>query len=177
MTATTDTLPAPAKPRGGKSTREAVLRAATRLMHVRGYQNTSLDDVLRESGVGKGNFYHHFRSKEDLGYAILDQIVAVFLERTLEPCFSSAPSKISFTRCQRCGSVSLIYLSPLSSRWSHALAMLQSRLTVAFEIPITSAVSSTVKPLKKRSSTTLLCCSSIWLSRSSASSSATTSRS
>jgi len=26
-------------------------------MHVRGYQNTSLDDVLRESGVGKGNFY------------------------------------------------------------------------------------------------------------------------
>jgi TetR/AcrR family transcriptional repressor of nem operon len=90
MTATTETLPAPAKPRDGKSTREAVLKAATRLMHVRGYQNTSLDDVLRESGVGKGNFYHHFRSKEDLGYAILDQIVAVFLERTLEPCFSSA---------------------------------------------------------------------------------------
>ena len=57
-------------------------------MHVRGYQNTSLDDVLRESGVGKGNFYHHFRSKEDLGYAILDQIIGSFLERTLEPCFS-----------------------------------------------------------------------------------------
>ena len=71
-----------------KSTREAVLDAATRLMHVRGYQNTSLDDVLRESGVGKGNFYYHFRSKEDLGYAILDQLVALFLERTLEPCFS-----------------------------------------------------------------------------------------
>jgi TetR/AcrR family transcriptional repressor of nem operon len=88
MTDTTKILPASAKPRDGKSTREAVLEAATRLMHVRGYQNTSLDDVLRESGVGKGNFYYHFRSKEDLGYAILDQIVAVFLERTLEPCFS-----------------------------------------------------------------------------------------
>jgi TetR/AcrR family transcriptional repressor of nem operon len=57
-------------------------------MHVRGYRNTSLDDVLRESGVGKGNFYYHFRSKEDLGYAILDEIIAMFLERTLEPCFS-----------------------------------------------------------------------------------------
>ena len=63
------------------------MRAATRLMHVGGYQNTSLDDVLRESGVSKGNFYYHFRSKEDLGYAILDQIIASFLERTLEPCF------------------------------------------------------------------------------------------
>ena len=57
-------------------------------MEVRGYQNTSVDDVLRESGVGKGNFYHHFRSKEDLGHAILDQIIGSFLERTLEPCFS-----------------------------------------------------------------------------------------
>jgi TetR/AcrR family transcriptional repressor of nem operon len=74
--------------RAGRSTREAIVVAATRLMHVRGYQNTSLDDVLRESGVGKGNFYYHFRSKEDLGYAILDQLVAGFIERTLEPCFS-----------------------------------------------------------------------------------------
>src|SRR5438309_7690556 len=74
--------------RDARSTREAILQAATRLMHVRGYQNTSLDDVLRESGVGKGNFYYHFRSKEDLGYAILDQIVAGFVERTLEPCFA-----------------------------------------------------------------------------------------
>jgi TetR/AcrR family transcriptional regulator, transcriptional repressor for nem operon len=90
MTEATKTLPTAARPRDGKSTREAVLEAATRLMHVQGYQNTSLDDVLRESGVGKGNFYHHFRSKEDLGYAILDQIVALFLEKTLEPCFSCA---------------------------------------------------------------------------------------
>jgi TetR/AcrR family transcriptional regulator, transcriptional repressor for nem operon len=74
--------------RDGRSTREAILKAATRLMHVQGYQNTALDDVLRESGVGKGNFYYHFRSKEDLGHAILDQLIALFLERTLEPCFS-----------------------------------------------------------------------------------------
>ena len=66
------------------------MTAATRLIHVHGYNATALDDVLRESGVGKGNFYHHFKSKEDLGYAILDQIVAGFLERTLEPCFADA---------------------------------------------------------------------------------------
>ncbi len=46
-----------------------------------GYNHTSLDDVLRESGVGKGNFYYHFKSKEDLGYAILDRLVEALIER------------------------------------------------------------------------------------------------
>ena len=77
-----------AKSRDGKTTREAILTAALRLMHVHGYHATSLDDVLRESGIGKGNFYYHFRSKEELGYAILEQIVSVFVHQTLEPCFS-----------------------------------------------------------------------------------------
>jgi len=96
----TKTLPASVKARDAKSTREALLKAATQLIHVQGYQNTSLDDVLRESGVGKGNFYYHFRSKEDLGYAILDQIIAAFLERTLEPCFSSGEApRLTQIRC------------------------------------------------------------------------------
>ena len=88
------------KPRNGKTTREAILSAAMRLMHVHGYNATSLDDVLRESGAGKGNFYYHFRSKEDLGYAILDQLVAGFVERTLEPCFSdSNAAPLAQIRC------------------------------------------------------------------------------
>jgi TetR/AcrR family transcriptional repressor of nem operon len=69
-------------------------------MHVHGYQATSLDDVLRESGVGKGNFYYHFKSKQDLGYAILDQIVAAFVERTLQPCFADpAGAPLAQIRC------------------------------------------------------------------------------
>jgi len=72
----------------GAATRDQILDAAARLIHLQGYHCTSLDDVLRESGVGKGNFYYHFKSKEELGYAILDQIIASFLERTLEPCFA-----------------------------------------------------------------------------------------
>jgi TetR/AcrR family transcriptional repressor of nem operon len=85
---TTKTTDNGGRTRDGRSTREAILEAANRLIHVHGYNHTSLDDVLRESGVGKGNFYYHFKSKEELGYAILDQIIASFLERTLEPCFS-----------------------------------------------------------------------------------------
>ena len=67
--------------------KEQILEVATRLMAVQGYHRTPLDDVLRESGAGKGNFYHYFRSKEDLGYAILDRLFDRFEARTLAPIF------------------------------------------------------------------------------------------
>jgi TetR/AcrR family transcriptional repressor of nem operon len=74
----------------GAATRDQILKAAARLIHVRGYQCTTLDDVLRESGVGKGNFYYYFKSKEDLGYAIIDRTTQLFVERSLGPAFDDA---------------------------------------------------------------------------------------
>jgi len=72
----------------GAATRDQILDAATRLIHLQGFHCTSLDDVLGESGTGKGNFYYHFRSKEELGYAIIDRLIHGFAERTLEPAFA-----------------------------------------------------------------------------------------
>ena len=63
------------KSQKGATTRDQILDAAARLIHLQGYHCTSLDDVLRESGVGKGNFYYHFKSKEELGYAIIDRVM------------------------------------------------------------------------------------------------------
>ncbi len=89
-----------ARSRDGRSTREAILAAGTRLMHVNGYQNTSLDDVLKESRVGKGNFYYHFRSKEELGHAILDELIESFLVGTLDPCFADPDGRsLAQVRC------------------------------------------------------------------------------
>jgi TetR/AcrR family transcriptional repressor of nem operon len=67
--------------------KEQILEVATRLMAVDGYHRTTLDDVLRKSGAGKGNFYHYFRSKEDLGYAIVDRLLERLEARTLGPIF------------------------------------------------------------------------------------------
>lgn len=67
------------------ATRDQILDAATRLIHLQGYQSTSLDDVLTESGIGKGNFYYYFKSKEELGYAIIDRVTKGLIERTLQP--------------------------------------------------------------------------------------------
>lgn len=79
-----------AKSQRGAATRDQILDVATRIIHVQGYHCTSLDDVLRESGVGKGNFYYHFKSKEDLGYAIIDRVIEGFIERTLQPTFADS---------------------------------------------------------------------------------------
>jgi TetR/AcrR family transcriptional regulator, transcriptional repressor for nem operon len=55
------------------ATREKISRAAARLFAVKGYHDTTLEDVRRAAGVTTGAFFHHFTSKEDLGFAALDR--------------------------------------------------------------------------------------------------------
>ncbi len=58
--------------------------AAARLVAQHGFARTSVDDVIRESRLsGKSHFYHYFRSKEQLGYAVLDRQFERFAERGL----------------------------------------------------------------------------------------------
>jgi len=53
--------------------RDRLIQAALRLFATRGYYNTSIADILRESGITRGSLYHHFPSKEDLAYAAIDE--------------------------------------------------------------------------------------------------------
>jgi TetR/AcrR family transcriptional repressor of nem operon len=43
-------------------------------MAVQGYGRTCIDAILEQAGASKGNFYHHFGSKEDLGLAVLEHL-------------------------------------------------------------------------------------------------------
>jgi AcrR family transcriptional regulator len=56
--------------RGGE-TRRRILDVAAEAFADRGYTGTSLNDVLKASGVTKGGFYFHFPSKEALALATL----------------------------------------------------------------------------------------------------------
>ena len=62
--------------RNPERTRERVLQAAFREIYKSGFRGTDLDTILRTAGVTKGAMYHHFESKEALGYAVLDEIIA-----------------------------------------------------------------------------------------------------
>jgi TetR/AcrR family transcriptional repressor of nem operon len=50
--------------------RAAILEAAMRLFRQKGFAATSVDDLCAAAGVTKGAFFHHFRSKDDLGAAV-----------------------------------------------------------------------------------------------------------
>ncbi len=67
----------------GQETKKKIVRSATRLIHTRGYKNTSLDDVFADSGVNKGSFYFHFSGKDELVHAVIDRFIAA-IERRLD---------------------------------------------------------------------------------------------
>ncbi len=54
-------------------TRDRLLGAAMRLFHLKGYQSTSIADVLREAEANAGSLYHFFPTKQDLLLAVLDR--------------------------------------------------------------------------------------------------------
>jgi AcrR family transcriptional regulator len=51
--------------------RDEFLDVAQRLLETKGYEQVSIQDVLREVGTSKGAFYHYFSSKQ----ALLDAVV------------------------------------------------------------------------------------------------------
>ena len=57
-------------------TRERLLQAAAREIYRTGFQSASLDTILAVAGVTKGALYYHFESKEALGYAVVEEIIA-----------------------------------------------------------------------------------------------------
>lgn len=64
--------------------RARIVEAATTVMARQGFRQTSIDDVIKEAGLcGKGHFYHYFRSKEELGSAVLRHQFERFAERGL----------------------------------------------------------------------------------------------
>ena len=57
-------------------TRQRLLLAAAREIHIHGFQAASLSRILAQTGVTKGALYHHFAGKLALGYAVLDECYA-----------------------------------------------------------------------------------------------------
>ena len=53
-------------------TREKILQAAAHLFALKGYHDAKLEEVLDTAQVSKGAFFHQFRDREDLGFAVLD---------------------------------------------------------------------------------------------------------
>jgi AcrR family transcriptional regulator len=68
----------------GQDTRLRMVSVATTLFGELGYEATSVEVVLRDSGVSRGALYHHFASKESLFEAVLEAVEAELAVATLK---------------------------------------------------------------------------------------------
>lgn len=56
-------------------TRQMLLKNAFELIYVKGYQSTSIDDIIATTYVTKGAFFHHFANKEEMGLALIEEFM------------------------------------------------------------------------------------------------------
>ena len=64
-----------------QTVREEILQAAEDLFARKGYHKTSMDDIVKESGLSKGAIYGYFESKQDILLALSDRRCASILDR------------------------------------------------------------------------------------------------
>ena len=76
----------------GEQTRSDILQAAIRLFSLHGYFQTSTSDILEAANISKGAFYHHFKSKEELALAALEQLRSDYQKSLIKPVKAVEPN-------------------------------------------------------------------------------------
>lgn len=62
--------------RKGEKRKQELLEIAYRLFTTRGYENTSVDDIIEKAGIAKGTYYYYFESKEQT----LEEVIGMMIE-------------------------------------------------------------------------------------------------
>ena len=60
----------------GEAQRQRIVAAADKLFYQHGYENTSFSDIADIVGISRGNFYYHFKSKDEILNAVIDRRVS-----------------------------------------------------------------------------------------------------
>ncbi|UWX61882.1 TetR/AcrR family transcriptional regulator [Chryseobacterium oranimense] len=73
-----------------EATRLNILQKAFELIYVKGYQTTSVDEIIATTQVTKGAFYYHFKTKDEMGLAIINELLINNFKSTfIEPLNNS----------------------------------------------------------------------------------------
>lgn len=75
-----------ARTRNLERTRALILQAAFEEIFRRGFQGVSVNDIVERTNLTKGAFFHHFPTKQALGYALVDETIReLTLSRWVRP--------------------------------------------------------------------------------------------
>ena len=64
----------------GERRKQELLQIAYRMFISRGYENTSVDDIIEEAGIAKGTYYYYFETKEQM----LEEVIGMMIDRETE---------------------------------------------------------------------------------------------
>ena len=64
--------------------RQEILRTAARLFQQQGYDATSMNDVAAALKLSKGGLYHHFQSKEEILFNLMNHAMDITQERVID---------------------------------------------------------------------------------------------
>ena len=76
--------------KNARNTKGKIVSAAWKLFYEQGYDNTTVEEIVEESGTSRGSFYHYFEGKD----ALLSSLSYLFddkyeeLEKTMDPTLS-----------------------------------------------------------------------------------------
>ncbi|EFK34763.1 Toluene efflux pump ttgABC operon repressor [Chryseobacterium gleum] len=65
-----------------EATRLTILQKAFELIYVKGFQTTSIDEIIATTQVTKGAFYYHFKTKDEMGLAIITDLMKPNFKKT-----------------------------------------------------------------------------------------------
>jgi len=65
-------------PKDSEERKWEYLDKALELFHEKGYEKTTINDIIQKVGVSKGAFYHYFQSKEE----VIETIAKIYAENT-----------------------------------------------------------------------------------------------
>lgn len=75
-------------------TRLNILRKAFELIYEKGYQTTSVDEIIATTQVTKGAFYYHFKTKDEMGLAIINELMRSSFQDTFINPFNASENSL-----------------------------------------------------------------------------------
>lgn len=75
----------------GEKRKQELLKIAYRLILSKGYEETSIDEIITEAQIAKGTFYYHFKSKEEMLEALINMMIMEQTERAKQVLSAPLP--------------------------------------------------------------------------------------